>query len=140
VACLDRAARGTHAVGERVRDRLRTATRDGPADGVGEGQQDEAETCCPATVEWKHGVCCGACEQRARLLGTEALDVGRTKRGACKSRKRPWMTRQMNDRAQDLLDQLAPVGHERLDQPAVGVGVGAKTVCGCVERSAHHHS
>ena len=43
----------------------------------------------------------------------------------------------MNDRAKDVVDELAPVSDERLEQPAISIRVSVECACCFVERSTN---
>ena len=89
---MDGAAVGAETGGEGVRDGLRAAGGDRPADGVRGGAEDEGDGGAGGVVEWEDGVAGHAGEQCAgglaseEALGEEARGLERVDAEACEQK------------------------------------------------------
>ena len=126
---------------ERLRQPLRAAARDRPADGMRAHHQHDAEGGANGRSQRQHRVGAAPGQQRAGALALEAR-AGKGLRGADRAEAEAGQQQRMARRAQgreQLAEERLRLAHERFEQPAVGIPVGAEPGRGRRHRPLQHH-
>ncbi len=132
----DAAAEVLEVAGEGVSERLRAATGDGPAVGVGGCSQHKAEGVAEGLVERHEGVRGYAGEQGACRLGAEAAageGSGGLHGAEAEAREQEWMPRKGEHGAEHVGGEIVPTAGERLHEATPGPAVLTEGGFGCGE-------
>ena len=135
----DLAAERAEPVDERIRDGLRTTLDHGPADRLGEGGEDQGEGRREWSVEREHRVRRDPGEERSGLFLVELASgkaLRRAKRRDSEAGQRQWVSRQVDDRLQQLIGERLAVAHQGSEQAPPGPPVdGPETSSGRRDRT-----
>ncbi len=121
---------------ERVGNRARAATGDWPAEPVASRGQGHPNRGAQRAAERAEGMSCDAPEQGTGLrpLPQSGQDRRRHRRGQAEPRECDRVTRQVQDRAQQILAEGVEVGRRRCEQPPPHFTVAAESTRRVVQR------
>ncbi len=139
-AGLDASAVLAHHSGKRVGDGSRSAARHRPAEAVAGTDQRHAHGRAHRPVQRAERVRGHAAEQRAGLLGGEgaAQQRGRGGGGQAEAHQGQRMGRQVLDRPQQVVQQLAEVARRAPEHPSPRRAVAAEPRRSRLDRALHH--
>ncbi len=135
------AAESAQVSGERIGNPLSAAFGNRPTHRVRGSTQHQAEGGTWTGVERHGGVRRDAREQRARAAFTEARlgqGAGGPNRIQSESRKGEGRARKMDGRTEHVVTQARPRFHQRLEQTAPRLSVGAEAGASCFQRAVEN--